>query len=525
MCADMAPVSFLETGVLYRADNLHRLREFPADCIDLIYLDPPFFSNRRYEVIWGDEAEVRSFEDRWEGGIRHYVEWMRERVMEMHRVLKPTGSLYLHCDPNASHYLKVMLDEIFLPANFRNEVVWQRTGVKGDARRKFGAVHDVLLVYGKADGTYFEVPRREPDEAYLARFDLDDRDGRGPHHSAPLDSPSPRPNLTYPYKGYDPPAKGWRVDLTEMERLDAEGRLIFPRKAEGRIRRKLFLSEAPGPPVGDVWTDIQPVSRGAEQLGYPTQKPEALLERILEASTTKGQIVLDPFCGCGTTIAVAQRLQREWIGIDISPQAVAIMKRRVDKYGANARVEGLPATLDDLRALGPFEFQNWVIGRVHGVGSARKSGDMGVDGWSFFERLPIQVKQSDRVGRNVVDNFETAIERSGNDTGYLVAYSFGKGAYEEAARSKKAGKAAVILVKVSDLLKVAELIEDAEVEKRAPDLSKATPDLMRLFSGRSEPKEPSIPGEFPMPESPGGAAKPSPRELIESARRKQPSKS
>jgi hypothetical protein len=232
----MNPIGYLETGVIFCADNLDRLHDFPDECVDLVYLDPPFFSNRQYEVIWGDEAEVRSFEDRWKGGIEVYVDWMHARIEQLHRVLKPTGSLYLHCDPTASHYLKVMIDKQFGRGNFLNEIVWQRSGIKGDARRKFGANHDLLLAYGKTDTAYFKVPRRAPDSEYLARFNLDDDDGHGPYHSAPLDSPNARPNLTYEYKGYHPPAKGWRVDRTEMERLDHEGRLIFPRRMEGRIR-------------------------------------------------------------------------------------------------------------------------------------------------------------------------------------------------------------------------------------------------------------------------------------------------
>jgi DNA modification methylase len=297
------PIGYLETSALLCGDNLELLAQFPSDCIDLIYLDPPFFSNRQYEVIWGDEAEVRSFEDRWKGGIEVYVEWMHDRIVHMHRVLKPTGSLYLHCDPTASHYLKVMADRQFGRANFRNEIIWQRSGIKGDAQRKLATNHDVILAYGKTDSAYFKPPRREPDEAYLGRFSLDDHDGRGLYRLAPLDSPNPRPNLTYEYKGYAPPAKGWRISPEIMERLDSEGRLAFPTKATGRIARKHYLREQEWPRLGDVWTDIPPLQAAStEKLGYPTQKPEALLERIISSAAERDGIVLDPFCGCGTTL-------------------------------------------------------------------------------------------------------------------------------------------------------------------------------------------------------------------------------
>jgi DNA modification methylase len=508
----MNAVSYLETGVLYCDDNLERLTQFPAECIDLIYLDPPFFSNRNYEVIWGDEAEVRSFEDRWEGGINVYVEWMRERVQEMHRILRPTGSFVLHCDPTASHYLKVMVDGVFGAAQFRNEIIWKRSAVKGDAKRKLGANHDVLFLYGKTADTFFEVPRRAPDEEYLARFDRDDGDGRGPYHSAPLDSPSPRPNLTYPYKGFDPPAKGWRVDKDAMKKLDDEGRLIFPSKPDGRIRRKLFLADAPGPPESDVWTDITPLQAGSdERMGYPTQKPEELLARLIKATTRKGEIVLDPFCGCGTTIAVAEQLGRKWSGIDISPTAVGLMKRRIEKLGGEVRTEGLPMTVEDLKGLKPFEFQNWVMHHLTATPSPTKSGDMGIDGVSFMYREPIQVKQSERVGRNVVDNFETAVERSGKDRGYIVAFSFTRGAYEEAARAKATGKVDISLIKITDLLDAAEAITRPGTPAPA---RKPTPDLMRLLTGAIQEAERT----HPLVAAPARSAMPSTKELVESER-------
>ncbi len=338
----MNPVAYLETSVLYCDDNLRRLSEFPAECIDLIYLDPPFFSNRNYEVIWGDEAEVRSFEDRWEGGIEHYIGWMKERMLEMHRILRPTGVIFLHCDHHASHYLKVMMDDIFTPRRFQNELVWCYRG-GGVPKTAWSRKHDTIFFYSKGDEWHFE---RQYVEYSESTRQVTSRTGR-------------------------------RVNQTE---IDLERGAHMP----------------------DWWTDINSLQTwDRERLGYPTQKPEALLERILTSCSREGDVVLDPFCGCGTAVVVAEKMRRQWIGIDISPTAVNIMHQRLIKATGGAvsvKTVGLPVTEIELRELKPFEFQNWVVQRFNGTHSERRSGDMGIDGWSFMTHDPIQVKQSDRVG-------------------------------------------------------------------------------------------------------------------------------
>jgi DNA modification methylase len=434
----MAPVRYLETGTVYCEDNLHQLAQLPSNSVDLIYLDPPFFSNKTYEVIWGDEAEVRSFEDRWEGGINVYIKWMRERVVEMHRVLKKTGVIWLHSDWHASHYLKVMLDGVFEPRRFLNEVAWCYRG-GGVSKRYFARKHDTIFFYAKGAKHFFEpmfVPYSESTMKRVAK-------------------------------------KGLRVNRTE---IDAKRGAHMP----------------------DWWTDLNALQTySPERLGYPTQKPEALLERIITSSCPPGGIVLDPFCGCGTAIAVAQKTDREWIGIDISPTAVGIMERRMEKLGADVRLEGLPMTEDDLRKLRPFEFQNWVIQQVDGTHSPRKSSDMGIDGYSFMEHLPIQVKQSDKVGRNVIDNFETAVTRAGKDKGYVIAFSFTKGAYEEAARAKNESGLHIELVDVARLVG----------EPRKP------PQLEDLF-----PARPTSFLDLPLPEARSRKARPSAADLIDSDR-------
>jgi DNA modification methylase len=410
----------LQTSVLYCEDNLRQLAMLPAESVDLIYLDPPFFSNRHYEVIWGDEAEVRSFEDRWEGGINHYIEWLRDRVLEMWRVLKPTGSLYLHCDWHAGHYIKVMLDEVCGANHFQNEVVWWFRG-GGVSKQRFARRHQTILFYTKSDTWTFNVdPVRtaySPSvlESLPSRYDK-----------------SYRTNKVY--SGYRPNPLGKHPD--------------------------------------DVWP-IQPLmpSDRKERLGYPTQKPEALLKVVVEASSNPGDVVLDPFAGCGTAVVVAERLKRRWIGIDISPTACNLMHRRLLKVGAEGvEVIGLPTTEDELRALKPFEFQNWVIQQLNGIQANRQRGDMGIDGWTFFLHDPVQIKQSEGVGRNVVDNFETAIERAGKKRGAIVAFSFGRGAREEVARVRKKG------IEIH-LLSVADLLDRLDWAMRQLGISDGKPDL------------------------------------------------
>lgn len=448
----MAPS--LDTGVLYRDDNLSRLASLPSDSVDLIYLDPPFFSNRFYEVVWGDEAEVRSFEDRWEGGIQHYIEWMRLRAVEMHRVLKPTGSFYLHCDPHASHYLKVMLDDVFAQSMFRNEIVWKRTSAHSSAKRA-GPVHDLLLFYTKSTEYTWNKVYQEYDQSYVDEFYTHiDADGRRWRRSD-LTGAGIRNGATgEPWRGRDVTAKGrhWSRPPEDLDKLDDEGRIHWPKKPGGMPMLKRFLDEQPGLRLQDVWTDIKPLHNlASERLGYPTQKPEELLERLILSSSNPGDTILDPFCGCGTTVAVADRTRREWVGIDISSTAIEIMRRRLLKQGADPDVVNAPSSIADLRALKPFEFQNFVINAMSGIHSPRKVGDMGIDGYSFFTRDPIQVKQSERVGRNVIDNFETAVRRAGHDTGYIVAFSFTKGAHEEAARARRDGLN-IRLVKAAEVL-------------------------------------------------------------------------
>lgn len=449
-------------------DNLKALDDLKKQSIkaDLIYLDPPFFSNRHYEVVWGDEAEVRSFKDRWAGGIHVYIEWMKERVVKLHDILKDTGSFYFHCDWHASHYLKVMLDEVFGQKNLRNEIIWKRKGGSANPKNRFGIVTDSIFWYSKTKEIKFNPQytlESEDVKNYInERFNNTDENGRR-FMKSPIVSPNPRPNLTYKYKGYEPPKNGWSISQEIMEQWDKKGKLYFPPKGKGeRIYRKIYLNEYIGQPIQNLWADIfviNPVAK--ERLGYPTQKPEALLERIIKSSSSQNDLILDPFCGCGTAMAVAQQLKRRWIGIDISPTAICLIEKRLEKIGAIKEKDfdsiGMPTTITALKKLEPFEFQNWVINEMQAKQSKRKVGDKGIDGHIgkslYSEEAGIQVKQSEKVGRNVIDNFETALERKKYKKGYIVGFSFTKDAHEEAARVREEKGLYIKLIKTEDLLK------------------------------------------------------------------------
>ena len=450
------------SNTLFYGDNLDILRDpgyFPGESVDLIYLDPPFNSNRSYNVLFKDEggqdseAQITVFEDTWHWGdvaeqtyyelamqapprvstaiealraligtnqMMAYLVMMAARLVELHRVLKPTGSLYLHCDPTASHYLKIVLDTIFGPENFRNEIIWKRTTGRSHTNqesKRWGEMTDILLFYSRSQETPLKMVYRPNDPEYIKQhFRHKDPDGRI-YRIDNLASPSPRPNLMYEYKGYKPPAKGWAISREKMEQWDREGRLYFPKSKESRIQRKRYLDELLGETVQNLWDDIPAIgSQAAERLNYPTQKPLSLLERIIEASSSPGDIVLDPFCGCGTAIAAAHTLDRHWIGIDITHLSVALMKYRLrDMFDLKPYVDydviGEPADVPGAQQLAHedrFQFQFWALSLVQArplggeVGSreGKRGKDRGIDGVITFaddntgkmKRVIVQVK-------------------------------------------------------------------------------------------------------------------------------------
>lgn len=462
------------SNTLFYGDNLDILREHIADeSVDLVYLDPPFNSNRSYNVLFKNEsgeeapAQIQAFSDTWHWNVHtenayrelvgharpevaQMIEAMREfiganqmmaylvmmaaRLAELHRILKSTGSLYLHCDPTASHYLKIVLDTIFGIDNYRNEITWRRTTAHSDATSKYADIVDTILFYGKSHKTQFRPLYKAHDKTYIDKFYThDDGDGRGVYALDNMTSPSPRPNMMYEWKGFSSPPNGWRYKLETMKQLDSQDRINYPKHPDGsyntskRPRLKRYLIEQDGTIVSCLWDDIQPISAQAtERLGYPTQKPLALLERIINASSNPGDVVMDPFCGCGTAIAAAHKLGRHWIGIDITHLSIALLKYRLsDAFGLVEKkdyiVKGEPEDLPGAQQLASedrYQFQWWALSllRAKPVGGdggkeGKKGSDKGIDGViTFFDdntnkskRVIVQVKSGKVSSRDVRD--------------------------------------------------------------------------------------------------------------------------
>jgi DNA modification methylase len=460
------PSALVDTRVIYCGDNLEQLKKLPDACIDLIYIDPPFNSNRNYEVFWGETKEKRAFEDR-HASTQAYIEFMRPRCVELARVLKKTGSFYYHCDWHASHYVKVMLDQSFGENRFINEIIWKRQTSHGDAKqgsKHYPRLHDALLLYcgGSEDYTWNQqyVPL---DSSYIeSHYSQVDEQGR--HFQwgdlrAPGGAAPSKGNPHYKVLGVD---GYWRYSREKMEGLIKEGRVAIP--PGGSVPRyKRYLDESKGLPAGSVWDDINPInSQAKESLGYPTQKPLPLLERIINTSSNSNDIVLDAFCGCGTALVAAENLERQWIGIDISPTACRVMAKRLrdvcklredETYWRNGKgfvVRDLPWTEKQLREIPPFEFENWAVIALGGIPNKTQVGDMGIDGRIYplpaapaksgkaageldfmDEWYPIQVKQQEKVGRPDVDKFETAMRRAKRKKGFFVGFDFSEDALTE----------------------------------------------------------------------------------------------
>lgn len=461
----------LKHNTIYCGDNLKMLKDVPDASVDLIYIDPPFNSNRNYEVFWGDNQEKRAFDDRF-GDAAAYIDYMRPRIVELYRVLKKTGSFYYHCDWHASHYVKVMLDEIFGFNQFQNEIIWQRTNTHSDAKRKFPSITDSIFFYSKSDDFFFNKIHGEYSQKYLDDF-YKYTDSKGVYSLGDLTNTRPG-GYNYDYKGYKPNKNGWRCPVETMEKWDKEGLIYFPANPNGRLRIKRYLDLNKGPLIGNLWTDILNVQGTAsESLGYPTQKPLALLERILNASSKNNDVILDAFCGCGTTLVAAQKLGRKWIGIDVSPTACRVMADRLYNdfrldEGKHFFVRDLQKSEDELLQWPPFEFQNWAVIALGGIPNKRKSGDFGIDGKVYsinanrvkrdgdlFEDYyyPVQVKQKEKAGRPDIDSFETAIRRDGRRKGYFVAFGFTKDALEEIKRLDREGEIEIVPITVKELLR------------------------------------------------------------------------
>lgn len=462
---DMPRVSSGPTpGVFFNGDNLAVLKFIPDESVDLVYLDPPFNSQRSYNAIFkGARAQERAFKDCWSweddaaktyerlvaGGheapaqlvdlmlalrkllgakdLMAYLTMMSVRLVQMRRVLKPTGSLYLHCDPTASHYLKLLLDAIFGEEAFSNELIWKRTTAHSSAK-KYAPVHDVLLYYRRGATCVWNQPRLDYEDEYLDKYyKFDDGDGRL-YWRADLCAAGVRHGRSgVPWRGIDVAAKGmhWKFTVDRLEELDREGRIYWPPRGT-MPQYKRYRDELPGRAVGDIWDDVNRINPvGSERTGYPTQKPLALLKRIIEASSNRGDLVLDPFCGCGTTVEAAQRLGRRWIGIDIADVAVDIVRERIESKfpGLQYGQHFVPSDVATARRLAAAdrqnhtnEFQWWALSLIgayapNSTTSRGKSGaDRGVDGEIHFHtrsggrgKAIVSVKSGGANARDVRD--------------------------------------------------------------------------------------------------------------------------
>ncbi len=447
---------------LYYGDCLTIMSEWPNACVDLIYLDPPFNSNRQYNAIYKDETgrplpdQIEAFCDMWEldaererairtmpvlmreNGIDDsvvefwrlwmralrdtqprllaYLLYMAERLLIMRRILKPTGNLYLHCDPNASHYIKILLDAVFGHGNFQNETTWQRTESQNTAER-YGNITDIILYYTKSDASTWNQLYQEYGDAELSRFRHTDPDGRKYRLD---DLTAPRPNSgsgKFEWRGTMPGAsRGWGYTLEKLEGFWAEGRIQV--KRDGKPRKdglKSYFEDAAGKPLQNIWTDISRIpNTSKDRMGYDTQKPLALIERIISASSNPGDVVLDPFCRCATTLEAAQALDRQWIGIDIAIHAikrvarVRLAERLGLVEGQDFTVEGVPRTVEgaqDLWTRDKYHFQKWAVKQTDGFVTTKRTADGGIDGRIYFavprerdlQSMVVEVKG----GRNV----------------------------------------------------------------------------------------------------------------------------
>ena len=471
--------TFMDTTAnkLYFGDNLEILRENVADeSVDLIYLDPPFNSNATYNVLFRERsgedsaAQITAFEDTWKWSIESeyayqdvikdgpeklgnllqsmrgflgqndmmaYLTMMAQRMSELHRVLKPTGSVYLHCDPTASHYLKLMMDAVFGNENYKNEIVWKRSSAHNDSGT-CGRTHDIIFLYTKDRLTLtWNNQYQEYDPSYVeSHYRRKTEDGRIYRTDNLTAMSLSGGGYEYEWNGV---TRIWRSPRETMERLHNEGRIHYTRNGVAEYIR--YLDEMPGVPLQDLWTDLPPInSQAKERLGFQTQKPEALLERIINASSNEGDVVLDPFCGCGTAIAVAERLKRRWIGIDITHLAISLMKSRLrDTFNSDLSdydVVGVPQDVESARALavesgqdGRYQFEYWALGLVEArpANRGRRGADSGIDGYiNFFDdnsgnakRIIVQVK-SGRVRRDMIATLKGDMDRENAEIGLFI---------------------------------------------------------------------------------------------------------
>ena len=450
----------LEPNRLYYGDNLQVLRTLPSNSIDLIYIDPPFFSGADYNVIWGDTNEVRTFSDIWEGGLDTYLIWLNARLWEMRRVLKATGSIYVHCDWHAGHYIKGEMDKIFGYESFRNDISWVRSLPHNDPQQ-FGRSRDTLLFYTKTRSPTFNAQYRPQKDHSVRAHYRTDASGRM-YRLASLLAPGGR-GPKYVYKGIE---RNWRFTRDKMEELERQGRVFF--QAGQMPSRILYLDESLGALAQDHWEDISPLNpQASERLGYPTQKPEALLERIICASSNEADVVADFFVGGGTAPAVAQRLGRRWIACDSSRVAVSVTLNRLvevceeqsgvmSNYGKAGAVQAkldipeVKAAVPDIRvhyvgvypmdrfqAVDQPEFERFILACL---AAQADTSEAAISGWRSA-REPVRVGPSDPDAapdaEDVKAFFEAVIRRLEPNVRFAARYICWRASPELTAYRKK----------------------------------------------------------------------------------------
>lgn len=468
---------------LYYGDNLDVLRRYIPDAsVDLIYLDPPFNSRQDYNVLFAEKdgsrsaSQITAFKDSWEWNLEAersyqevveaggrvadamrafrtllggsdmlaYLAMMAPRLIELRRVLKETGSIYLHCDPTASHYLKLLMDGVFGAQMFKTEIIWKRSSAHSDGkqgRKQHGRIHDTILFYSKSDSWLWNPLYTDYDPEYLATTYRHVEQGTGRKYRLDnLTAARPGGDTSYEWKGAKPyKGRFWAYSKANMEKFESEGRLVYSKSGIPSYKR--YLDEMPGVSLQDIWNDLPPIgSTSKERLGYPTQKPEALLERILKASSNEGDVVLDPFCGCGTTVQVAQKLHRRWIGIDITHLAIGLIKTRLaDSFGEQARstyqVIGEPTDVKGAAQLAEenkYQFQYWALGLcgARPTEGIKKGADRGIDGRLYFhddrsgdsKQVIFSVKGGHNIGVSEVRDLIGVLQREKAEIGVYISF-------------------------------------------------------------------------------------------------------
>jgi DNA modification methylase len=562
---------------LYFGDNLEWLSKMDAASVDLVYLDPPFNSQATYNLLYKSpdgeaaQAQYQAFVDSWRWGpttdaaliavirsgsqaaniltslnnymqksdMMAYLVMMAARLIELRRVMKPTATLYLHCDSSASHYLKIIMDAIFGTAAFRNEIIWKRSNAKSLMSRRLATNHDTILLYSVGDNYWNEdsafLPYDPADlsEKTTEKYSQVDGDGRKYQLTSLINPNQNRPNLTYEFLGV---TRVWRWTRDRMQAAYDKGEVV--QSAPGRVPRfKRFLDEQRGNPLDDVWTDIPPLnSQAQERLGYPTQKPLALLERIIKLSSKPGDLILDPFCGCGTAIEAAQALGRKWIGIDITALAVDVVERRLSRMGlrrnSHYKVDGIPLDMDGARRLfaeDPHQFQLWALTLVDGQprDGGKKGADKGVDGVIFFQddakntgQAIVSVKGGVNIHAQHVRDLVGTMNNQRAKLGVFVTLNEPTSAMVKAARDAESIEAGGRLVprvqicSVEDLLKgkkpklppVYDIISAAAAARRGkgrppeltPEERRRSPQFKYPISGGKKPVQEVLPMEEPI---------------------------